>query len=147
MNKTPHATLSPNRIKRLKDLLVQQDGKYILSIAEKTKLSPAVVTKYFEDMEASPEDAKLIFRVSLEFIFVELEKKNKSIHETIKTSIEGLGVDHLTLVAKRTKLSRTTVSKYFNDQKVSRSIAEKILDASLELHKKVFDDEELSAIV
>jgi hypothetical protein len=52
------------------------------------------------------------------------------IHE-IKVRLESFGEDHLNDLAKRTELSRTTISKYFNEKIVGFPAERKIFDTSL----------------
>ncbi len=53
----------------------------------------------------------------------------------MRTKLACLNVNYVSILAMQTKLSRSTVSKFFNDEKLRRENEEKIYDAGLELLK------------
>ena len=62
--------------------------------------------------------------------------EEKQIQQLQKRLIE-LGTNYITLIADKTKMSRTTIYKFFNNEKIRYNNAIKIYDAALELLQEV----------
>ena len=62
--------------------------------------------------------------------------EEKQIQQLQKRLIE-LGTNYITLIADKTKMSRTTIYKIFNNEKIRNNNAIKIYDAALEVLQEV----------